>query len=422
MMKPGIFIRFLCNSSILLMIVTAVRADDWPRWRGPKGSGLSEEANWNGEALKNGPSIVWETNVGKGHSSFSVKGDFLLTTGNRMVPIGTDTVFEDIVFCLHARNGREIWRYAFPSPETDQFPGPQATPTIEGSSVFAAGRNGRLVCLDLRTGQVHWLRDLEVEGLTKLHPWGYSASPLVDGDRVILNAGQSGLALDKHTGSILWKSEPEVCGYASPVAFDCDGRRLAAIHSEKVLSVVEVEDGRVVWSFKWEGYNDPVILGERILLTGGRGGRNRGSMLIEWNGDEDKIIWNNRSADASFQNWVVLDGHAYGVFRDSRIQEFRCIDVANGQVVWTEDLGEWGSYMVADRRFIIATGSGELILADSSPQGFQVMSRARILSMPDTSRQHPTRQCYLWTQPVLANGLVYVRNTHGDLVCVDVSD
>lgn len=412
---------FILGFSILLFstVAKSLLGNDWPCWRGPHANGISTETNWNPLALKSGPAILWESNVGQGHSSVVVQGDYLLTTGNRMVPIQNDTLNEDIVFCLHAKTGKELWRYTFLCAAQDQYPGPQSTPTIDGSRVFTVGRNATVVSLDLETGNVNWMRNLVSDGLTLLHPWGYSASVVVEGNLLLLNAGQAGLALNKQTGEIVWKSEPNTCGYATPAVFTYNGKRMVAISSEKDLSIMDVGSGKVMWSTIWESYNDPIILEDgRILLTGGRRGKRRGSLVMNWVGEED-IVWEQRKADASFQNWIVMNGYAYGFFR-SRHQEFQCINMETGDICWSYDVGMWGSFTAAGQKLIIVTGTGEMIIAEASPEHFRVVSKAKVMHMPDTSQMPPPLQCYLWTNPTLANGNVYVRNTFGDMVCIDL--
>jgi outer membrane protein assembly factor BamB len=412
--------RQLLLVSIGLVVATAAaQADDWPRWRGPQGNQISTEKAWEPEALSS-PRVVWEVQIGKGHSSFAIKDRRLFTTGNRSVVMASGTVFEEIIFCLDAGTGHELWRHAYPSPEGDAYVGPEGTPFVDGDRVYAVGRDGHLFCLDKASGQVLWQRHLQADELTKVHGWGVSSSPVVEGDLLLLNVGASGAAFNKHSGEIVWRSPAETCGFASPVVFTHEGRRLAAMQGQETLSFVDVKSGEVTWSYPWNSYQDAIVLGDRLLLTGGRDGKVKGSALIAWTEEEPRVLWSLKRAEAAFQGWVVIADHAYGFFR-SRSQKFRCMNLGTGEIVWEENLGMWGSFMVADGKLLIITGAGEMIIAEATPEAFKVISRAQALECvghgDDVAHG---RRCFIWTHPVLSNGLLYVRNTDGDLVCIDL--
>ena len=77
------------------------KKQDWPRWRGPNGDGISTETDWNPEAFKDDPKIVWKTNIGGGHSNVAIKGKYLYTVGAAKG--------KDVVYCLDVKSGEEIW-------------------------------------------------------------------------------------------------------------------------------------------------------------------------------------------------------------------------------------------------------------------------------------------------------------------------
>ena len=95
-------------------------------------------------------------------------------------------------------------------------------------------------------------------------------------------------------------------------------------------------------------------------------------------------------------------------------------DLESGDIKWSQSFGEWGSLIAANDKLIMVTGDGELIIAEASPDAFTVLSRAKVMKMPDMRGVPHNQHCFLWSHPILSNGLIYVRNTYGDLVCVDV--
>jgi outer membrane protein assembly factor BamB len=406
----------LLTVTIVIALAGSVDADDWPRWRGPNGDQTSTETGWNPQALST-PRILWEAQIGTGHSTFAIEGGWLFTTGNRTL---SETIYEEIVFCLDAVTGAERWRHTYHSHEGETFFGPEATPFIDGDRVYTVGRSGHVFCLDKATGQVRWQRDVMAEGMTKTDQWGVVGSPIIDGDLLLLNIGSAGAAFNKLTGETVWSSEVGICGMASPVVFDHQGKRLAAMQALKTLNIVDVKSGEKLWSYEWNSYQDAVYMGDNLFLTGGREGKVGGSVMLAWTGEEPKVVWNHRRNEAAFQGWVVKDGHAYGFFRSGRRSSFRCVRLADGEIVWEEKLGEWGSFTMVDGKLVIITGKGEAIIAEASSAAFKPISRARVLHLPEQTDADHDRACFIWTHPVLANGLLYARNTHGDMVCVDL--
>ena len=187
-----IFILFLCFSGL-----GAVwgNADDpgWPRWRGPNGDGISMETDWDPEALVGGTKILWKTNIGLGFSNVAIKDNRLYTMGLKER--------KPTVFCLNAETGKELWRSS-----TESKGDPQSTPTIDGKYVYALDNEGVLLCLRARNGKVRWRKDLVEEYKTEKIPYGYSGSPVIVDDLVILNVNTAGIALNKNTGDLVWVS------------------------------------------------------------------------------------------------------------------------------------------------------------------------------------------------------------------------
>lgn len=397
--------------------VTQLMADDWPRWRGPHANQQSIETGWNAKALST-PRIVWESQIGKGHSAFAIAGGQLFTTGRRSVEMAVDTVFEEIVFSMNAKTGKENWRHTYRCPGSGDFPGPESTPCIDENRVYTLGREGDLFCLSRENGRVLWHRNVVQDSLTRLHRWGTSGSPIVDGNLLFLNIGQSGAAFDKMTGALIWGSKPVTCGFASPVLFAHEGRLLVAMQGSDTLSIVNRHDGKVVWAYKWSSYQDPIVMGDHLFLNAGRGDRINGSAMLNWTETEPTVLWNRKRPGSGFQNWVVMDGYGYGFF-NPRKQMFQCINLKTGELAWEENLGEWGSFIAVNNTLIIATGQGEAMTAEATPEGFKPISRAMVLPTHNRSRGRQNQR-YLWTHPVLADGLLYIRNTDGDMVCLDM--
>lgn len=392
---------------------------DWSRWRGPHGTGITDESDWNPDALAGAPRIVWETDIGLGHSTPAVRGDHLYIIGNHRVVTRTDTLDIDAVYCMHSRTGKEIWRYEFPCPDKN-FPGPNASPVLDGRRLYTLSWTGDLYCFDSESGSVNWKRNLAGEGLSENNEWGFAGSPVIAGDLLLLTAGRSGAALDKSTGKTVWQSEAEACGLTTPVLYEMDGRRLAVFSSQTEIHGVDIENGERLWSYEWKTCNDPYVLGDNLLLTANH--NRKQTILLEMNGAELEPLWESRVLLGwAFQNQVVIENASFGLANLRRGRTLQCVDLETGELNWTQDTGDEGALIAAGHRLLILEGDGELVVAEVNPEEYVEISRARILHPEDHQGVRQDRRWYCWTLPVLANGFVYARSNQGDLVCVDMN-
>jgi outer membrane protein assembly factor BamB len=392
--------------AFLLLAAQVALASDWPRWRGPNDDGVSTETGWSARWPVGGPKVLWRANVGGGFSSVAVRSARLYTLGNQ------NNV--DTVYCLNADTGAEIWKHSYPAPIQPHYyeGGPSATPTVDGEAVYSLSKNGELFCLAVATGKVGWHKSLPRDFGLPIPEWGFAGSPLVEGTTLILNAGSAGAALNKTNGQALWVSSRGPTGYGSPVAFDDGPRRCAAIFAGRELVAVDVKTGRAAWRFPWvTSYDinvaDPVISGDQVFVSSGY---DKGCGLIQFAGDQPRLLWENKEMRNHFNGCVLYNGCIYGIDGDAgdNLGALKCLDWQTGRLKWMEPVRGVGTVTVADGKLIVLAGGGELIVAEASPNGFHALDRAQVLG----------GKC--WTAPVLANGRIYCRNAQGTLVCLDV--
>lgn len=386
---------------------------DWPGWRGPDRNGISLERDWNPLAITEHQSILWEVQVGKGHASVAVVDGRVFTTGN----IQTDGIHTDIVICLDLDTGKEIWRYSYPSDDVE-YPGPRATPCIDEGSVYTLSWQGWVHCLDANTGNSVWSKNLVQAGLAEIPSYGFSASPVVEGNLLILNAGSLGLALNKLTGDVVWKSAPKAGTLPTPLVFSHGGKRYATFPKGRALYAVDLETGKPAWWYPW--YKDldidPIFLGDRLFLPG-----YKGSKLLSVHGEKYEVLMENRKVRFNaYQNAVALSGHIYGFTKAGNKTPLQCVDMNTGELKWKKDLGLYGSLSAADGKLIIITGDGKLSIAEAFSSGLKEIASTQVLTRPDNASLKTGREWICWTQPVLAHGRIFVRSNYGDLVCVDV--
>ena len=222
---------------------------DWPQWRGLNRDAVSQETGLLTDWPAEGPSAVWRVPGGSGYSTVAVVG------GRAFTMLASGDV--EYAVCLDAASGQEIWRTGIGEllVDDDGADGPRATPTVDGGSVYAVGAMGGLYALDAPTGAEHWHVDLRQDYNASMPRYGYSGSPLVEGDLLLIEsggaAGKSILALDKHTGREVWSSQRDMMAYSSPIAFDAAGQRHIVFFTGWAVVALSPEDGRTLWRYEW---------------------------------------------------------------------------------------------------------------------------------------------------------------------------
>jgi outer membrane protein assembly factor BamB len=387
----------------------ALRAEDWPHWRGPARNGISQEKDWLDEFPTEGPRIAWKANVGLGFSSLVVAGGRAYTAGH-----ANET---DTVFCFDALTGKEIWKQSYPAELGDKFfdGGTTGTPTLDGNRLYWLSRWGDLYCYDAASGKIIWNRQLVKETQARVPSWGFTGAPTVYKNLLILNVGESGMAVDKETGKEVWKSEGEVdAGYSTPLPVPRGGKTEIWLGNGAAYLSFVPETGKPIWSIKWltqYGVNaaDPIPYGDKVFVSSGY---SKGAALYTpppaMDAEPDEI-WKNRVLRTQLNAAVLVDKHIYGVDGDTTSRaQLKCVEIETGKVAWSQPDFGTGGLIVANGKMIAISARGELIIAPVSPAAFKPAARAKILDGQ------------VWTAPVLANGLVYGRNSKGDVVAVDL--
>ncbi len=408
--QPAVSLIRLCALLSLSAAGPAAAANfDWYRWRGPDLNGVSKEADWSASWPSAGPKQLWKAFVGTGFSAVSVANGRAYTMGNQSN--------SDFIYCLDCGTGREIWHHSYAAGLDGRLyeGGPNSTPTIDGHAVYTLGRKGELFCLEADSGKVIWRKDLMKDfGLKEPGRdwWGFTGSPLVEGELLILNAGTHGMALEKKTGRPVWVTGQEATGYASPVPFAFAGKRAVAIFAAKAVVALEVKTGRECWQFPWKtswdiNAADPIVSGDELFVSSGY---RTGGALLRFGAGQRTVVWQGQQMHNQLNASVLIDGHLYGVSgQNGHGGDLRCVEWQTGKVKWEEPSIEFGSLMAADGKLIVLSEKGELTIAPASPRRFQALARAQVLG----------GKC--WTVPVLSNGRIYCRNAQGDLVCLDVA-
>lgn len=399
------FYRLTCLLVLVATLATSqTNSYNWPCFRGPDRNSITQETAWSHESLKS-PNILWQKEIGDGFAVVAIQDGYLYTVGNQR---RTDTIY-----CLEATTGKEIWKYSYPcSP--GPYPGSRATPLVENGVVYSLSRQGHVFCLDARTGQVKWQKKFDAEE----PEWGFASSPSISGNKLLLNIGEHGIALDKTNGNTIWQSNFNVqAGYATIVTFQNNSKEVAAVFSGKAIYLVDANTGKKLWSHPWTtsyGVNaaDPIIHDNKMFISSGYG---YGCAFVNLAGTAPQIIGSRVEIMRNhFGTCVLLDGYLYGIDGQSMGGPawLKCLDFKTGEEKWSEKIGFAALMASKDGRLIIGTATGDLIIAKANPNKYEQLGRGSLAKMQ--------RGQVCWNMPVLCNGLVYIRTSGGKLVCADL--
>lgn len=408
-------IKGLRQWGVVALVVAAAgggaAARDWPQFLGPARDGRYTgpllAASWPAD----GPRRLWSRPVGAGFAGPAVAGDRVILfhrEGGR-----------EVVEALDAATGETVWRYDYPTTYRDDFgfdEGPRSVPVVHDGRVYTFGAQGRLHAVDLETGAGVWRVDTHADYGVRKGFFGAAGSPLVEDGRVIANVGgrRGGIvAFDAADGEELWTATDHEASYSSPVGGIFGGRRLALVFTRTGLVGLDPATGAVRFERRWRSRlgasvnaATPLVIGDRVFISASYGTgaallRVEGRTLTEeWTGDD--------SLTSHYATAVERDGVLYGFHgRQEYSPGLRAVDARSGAVRWSEDRFGAGTVTLAGDRLVILRESGELLLAEATPDAFRPLARAPIL--PGVVRAYPA----------LADGRLYARNTD-TLVAVDL--
>ena len=369
---------------------------DWPGFRGPGRDsiirGVQIETDWS----KSPPVMLWRRPIGPGWSSFAVRGDLLYTQEQR----GND----EIVACYKVSTGEPVWRHrdAVRFYESNGGAGPRATPTLSHGRVYAFGATGILNALDAGDGAVLWSRNAASDTDTKIPTWGFSSSPLVVDDVVIVAASGTLAAYDGVTGSPRWVG-PRHDSYSSPHLLTIDGVAQVLLMTGAGVESVAPADGTRLWEHQWEGATivQPAQIANGDLLisiTGATGGLGMRRLAVAHGVDGWTVAerWTSNRLKPYFNDFVVHKGYAFGF--DGNI--LACIDLADGKRTWKG--GRYGNgqlVLLSDQDLLLVLSEeGELALVRATPEQFTEVAR------------FPALDGKTWNHPVQVGDVLLVRN------------
>lgn len=331
------------NMARLLMVVAGIgaclaaslaSAQDWPQWRGPnrdgKTSGFVAPATWPDQLTEK-----WKVTVGDGVATPAIVGD--------RVYVVTRQEGKEVVRCLDANSGQEVWQDAYEAkaisgPAAQQFSGPRSSPTVAEGKVVTLGVQGELSCYDAQSGKLLW-RSEELKG--SVPRFATSSSPIIVEGLCIAELGGEGdgaiIAFDLTNGQEKWRWAGDAPGYASPVLMNVADTQVLVTPTDRNIVALDVADGKQLWQapFQQGRYNaaTPIVDGQTLIYA--LDGTTAEKVTLTSDGITTEPLWNNADFKVVFSSPVLKDGLIYGL---SDSNALFCLRVDTGKTAWTAPL------------------------------------------------------------------------------------
>ena len=410
--------RLLAGAFVFAALTCAagsLSAADWPQWRGPERNGISKETGLLREWPDDGPPLAWTAKgLGDGYSAPSV-------AAGRIYVMGEDKR-SSYVRALDEQTGKIAWSAKVGNVGGGAgYPGPRATPTVDGERVYAIGQFGDLVCVETKEGKEIWRKNLEKDFNGKMMSgWGYSESPLIDGDKLICTpGGKDGTlaALNKTTGETIWRSKAftDSAAYSSVIIAEIGGKRTYVQFTGDSVAGVDAENGDLLWRQPRKGPTavipTPVYSDNHVFVTSGYGAG--GDLYKITQGDDGKFktdrVYHTSDLGVHIGGVVLVDGHLYGINERSLV----CLDFLTGKLKWKDRSVGKGATVYADGHLYVRSDGkpGPVALVEARPDKYVEKGQ---FEQPDGSDKNT------WPPPVIANGKMYLRD-QDVLFCYDIS-
>lgn len=403
----------------LLVSPARATAEDWPRWRGPRGDGT-----WNGPALpdawpQDGLAVRWRTKIGGGYAGIVVDAGRVYTMDRQEEPTEVERVL-----CFDAADGRLLWHHDYPVTYGDLSygNGPRAAPTVAEGRVYTLGAMGDVCCLDAKDGRPIWTHNAVREQEAKLPEWGLAASPVRWKHLLITHTGAGEgrclSAYDASSGRPVWNRGDDPAGYATPIVIQHQGESLLVAWTPLHILGVDPLTGRIHWRIPYEvtygvSIATPIYHNDTILVTGYWEGTK--AIRLGDTPREASLLWEEgRVLRGLMSQPLVREGYVYSI--DKRFG-LTCFELATGRKLW-----DAGNRMTPrgrnpqatmvwtgnQDRVLVLNSEGELILARFNPNGYTELARTGIIGAT-------------WAHPAYAGQHVYARDDK-ELVCVSLNE
>ncbi len=388
----------------LLLLSLVASAADWPQWRGPNRDGISSETGLLAAWPSGGPPVTWKTNgLGQGYSSLAIVNGRIYTQGQR----GN----QEFILAFDAKTGSKIWETPTSRAyRNDRGDGPRGTPTIDGDRLYAMTGDGVLFCLEVATGKPVWSITVAKQYGGSVPNWGFSESPLIDGDRLIVMPGGRGaslVSLNKRDGSLQWKTGSDPAGYSSAIVVDVGGsRQVLALSADAAIAVLE-NNGELLWHYtkvsnRTANIATPVYSDGAVFVSTAYG---TGCALLKLGPKTMSEVYFNGDMKNHYSTSVLIDNYLYG-YSDSILT---AMQFNTGKVAWKNRSVGKGSVTYAEKHLYLLGEDGVIGLAEANSSAYKEISRFEV-----NKGSLPT-----WSPLVISGGKLYYRD-QDNLTCFDI--
>lgn len=397
----------------VLFISAGIKVEKVNQWRGPQRDGKYTDKGLLKTWPDKGPEMLWSfEGLGAGHGNVGLARDKFFVLG-----------MPDSIGVLYAFNyrGKLIWKKEYGPEWHLNYTGPRSTPTIVGEHVYFESGQGTVYCYNGNTGIKIWSVDLLNKFDAQNIKWGMAESILIEGDRLFCTPGgkeNNIVALNRFTGETLWTSpgNGQPSAYCSPLFVKHDTTSLIVTMTSESIVGVDAVTGKCYWQVpQFQGNkihaNTPVYSNGIIYCSSDYDKTNCGLVALKLSDDGKSVTpeWRNENYKNLMGGIILNDGHIYGSMYKKSL--WCCIDISNGQILYSSDKLASGSIVMADGLFYCYSEKGEMALVDANPSSFRVVSSFQI---PLGTDQH-------WSHPVIDQGKLYIR--HGNaLMAYDIKE
>ena len=398
-------------------------AGDWPRWRGPEGTGHVPAGVAVPKTLPQQPKVVWRVKIGHGLASPVVAGGKVFYLDNQE---GQETVH-----AVEAATGKELWRARLDEAFKDyqSASGPRCAPVVDAERVYVQSCRGEFRCLATADGKVMWranfVKDFgavftgEKGSASGANRHGNSGSAMVDGGRILVAAGggdgASVVCLDKISGKVIWKSQNDTQGYSGPIVATIEGVKQVISFTSVAVIGLDAGDGRLLWRVPVKTrlgrhVTTPVVVGNLVMVASHQAGLI--GIRVARNGEAftAEAAWVDRRLAINFASPVAVGNHLYGIAPGSGLL---CVDVRTGKPAWVEKgffsgmtRKGYASFLVMGENLLVLAEKGQLLLVAADPKACRTIGKTQVCGQN-------------WCNPAYSDGKLFLRDEK-ELLCVEL--
>lgn len=407
-------LRSLCAPAFVILFSIAAMAGDWPQVLGQNRNGIAVDEKLPTEFPTNWPKQEWSVSVGSGFAGVAVAGGQVFVFHRK-----GDS---EIIQCLNAANGNEVWSNDFPTnyrPSIVADDGPLCVPTVTKHNVIVYGASGGLRCLNRKTGKSIWQVETHQKYGASTGYFGAGSCPIVVDDNVLVNVGgarqQAGIVAFRLTdGKEAWKATSEQPSYSSPILTTLGKTKAVLFITRLNFIIIDPETGNELARLPF-GQRGPTVNGaspvmfdkEHVFLSASYG---VGAIYARLTSKAITPVWSNdNTLSSQYTTSIVRQGKLYGIDgrQDQGVAALVCIDPKSQQTMWRKEGFGYATLILAGSKLLAMKTDGELVVADANPNEYKEFKRVRL-------SRSTTRAL-----PALSNGQFFVRD-ESKLYCYGV--